>query len=301
LLNNQTLRRFDFLWSQTMSDHLKISPQNAISDSDIARVIPCKQLSMSDPFKWLALAMKDASQEPGITLFFGLIFAAIPWLIIELVRLTGWHLVIMPALVCFMLIVPFIAACMYDVSWELAKNSEPTLRHCVKTLKRNAISEWGLGVFLMILMVFWLRVASLIHALYPPYLDENLINLLPFLAVGTVVGAVFTLLVFFLIAFTQPILMERKVDLATALLTNMNAIWTNKGPMMLWAFIILMSVLIGFATWFVGFVFLMPLVGYATWHGYVDTIDTRDIVEIKSEPKLELKPELKPEPKPKPE
>jgi len=34
--------------------------------------------------------------------------------------------------------------------------------------------------------------------------------------VGTVVGAGFTLLVFFLSAYTQPILMERKVDLATA-------------------------------------------------------------------------------------
>jgi uncharacterized membrane protein len=258
-----------------MSDHFKITPQNAISESDIARVIPCRKLSMSDPFKWLTLAIKDASQEPGITLFFGLIFAAIPWLIIELVQLTGWHLVIMPALVCFMLIGPFIAGCMYDVSWELAKKREPTLRHCVITLKRNAINGWGLGFLLMILMVFWLRVASLIHALYPPYLDENFINLLPFLAVGTVVGAIFTVLVFFLMAFTQPILMERKVDLATALLTNMNAIWTNKGPMMLWAFIILIAVLIGFATWFVGFIFLMPLIGYATWHGYIGTIETK--------------------------
>ena len=132
-----------------------------------------------------------------------------------------------------------------------------------------------LGILLMILMIFWLRVASLIHALYPPYLDDNFINLLPFLAVGTLVGAAFTLLVFFLIAFTQPILMERKVDLATALLTNMNAIWTNKAPMMLWAFIIFMSVLIGFATWFVGFIFLMPLIGYATWHGYIDTIEIK--------------------------
>ena len=52
-----------------MSDHFKITPQNAITESDIARVIPCKKLSMTDPFKWLTLAIKDASQEPGITLF----------------------------------------------------------------------------------------------------------------------------------------------------------------------------------------------------------------------------------------
>jgi uncharacterized membrane protein len=34
-------------------------------------------------------------------------------------------------------------------------------------------------------------------------------------------------------------------------------------------------VLIGFATWFIGFVFLMPLIGYATWHGYIDAIETK--------------------------
>ena len=258
-----------------MSEHFDETPHNAIVDSQIARVIPCKKLSMSDPFKGLVLGVKDATKAPILTLFFGVVFAAIPWFITYLVQLTGWHLVIMPAIVCFMLIGPFLAAGMYDVSWELEKHHVPSLWHSVKAIKRNAVNEWGLGILLMVLMIFWLRVASMIHALYPPYLDENLENLLPFLAVGTVVGAGFTLLVFFLSVFTQPILMERKVDLATAVLTSMNVVWTNKAPMMLWAFIILLAVLIGFATWFVGFVFLMPLIGYATWHGYIDAIETK--------------------------
>lgn len=258
-----------------MSEHFKEVQHNAIVDSHIARVIPCKKLSYGDPFKWLVLAMRDAQRAPILTLFFGVIFAAIPWFITYLVQLTGWHLVIMPAIVCFMLIGPFLAAGMYDVSWELEKNHAPSLWHSVKAIKRNAVNEWGLGIMLMVLMIFWLRIASLIHALYPPYLDENWQNLMPFLAVGTVVGAGFTLLVFFLSVFTQPILMERKVDLATAVLTSMNSVWTNKGPMLLWAAIILTSVLIGFATWFVGFVFLMPLIGYATWHGYIDTVEVK--------------------------
>jgi uncharacterized membrane protein len=258
-----------------MSEHFEEPQHNAIVDSHIARVIPCKKLAMSDPFKWLVLGVKDATRAPILTLFFGLVFAAIPWFITYLVQLTGWHLVIMPAIVCFMLIGPFLAAGMYDVSWELEKNHVPSLWHSIKAIKRNAVNEWGLGIMLVVLMIFWLRVASMIHALYPPYLDENLENLLPFLAVGTVVGAGFTLLVFFLSVFTQPILMERKVDLATAVLTSMNVVWTNKAPMMLWAFMILLAVLIGFATWFIGFVILMPLIGYATWHGYIDAIETK--------------------------
>jgi uncharacterized membrane protein len=258
-----------------MSEHFKEEQHNAIVDSHIARVIPCKKLEFSDPFKWLVLGIRDAQRAPILTLFFGIIFAAIPWFITYLVQLTGWHLVIMPAIVCFMLIGPFLAAGLYDVSWELEKNHVPSLWHSIKAIKRNAVNEWGLGIMLMVLMIFWLRIASIIHALYPPYLDPNWDNLIPFLAVGTVVGAGFTLLVFFLSAFTQPILMERKVDLATAVLTSMNSVWTNKGPMLLWASIIMVTVLIGFATWFIGFVILMPIIGYATWHGYIDTIETK--------------------------
>jgi len=258
-----------------MSEHFKEEQHNAIIDSGVARVIPCKKLALSDPFHWLALGIRDAQRAPVLTLFFGVIFAAIPWFITYLVELTGWHLVIMPAIVCFILLGPFLAAGLYDVSWELEKHHVPSLWHSEKAIKRNAVNEWGLGIMLLVLMIFWLRVASVIHALYPEYLDPNWQNLLPFLAVGTVVGAGFTLLVFFLCAFTQPILMERKVDLATAVLTSMNAVWSNKGPMLMWAMIILTAVLIGFATWFIGFLILMPLIGYATWHGYIDTIETK--------------------------
>lgn len=255
-----------------MSQHFKQAPHNAITDSHIARVLSCKELSLADPLKWLKLGCKDVGRAPWQTLFYGLIFAAIPWFITYLVRLTGWHLVILPAMVCFMLIGPFLAAGLYDISWQLGKERKPSLWHSIKAIKRNAVNELGFGILLMVLMIFWLRIASVIHALYPPYLDENLQNLIPFLALGTVVGAGFTLLVFFLSVFTQPILMERKVNLATAVLTSMNTVWSNKIPMLFWALIILISVLIGFASGFIGFVILMPIIGYATWHGYLDSI-----------------------------
>lgn len=258
-----------------MSEHFEEEQHNAITDSGIARVIPCKKLTMKDPLKWLALGLRDLLRAPILTVFYGLFFALIPWFIVYLVDLTGWHLVILPAMVCFMLIGPFLAAGLYDISWELEKGHKPSLWHSIKAVSRNAVNEWGFGIMLMVLMIFWLRVASMIHALYPSYYGDNLEELLPFLILGTIVGGIFTAIVFFLSAFTQPILMERKVDLATAVLTSVNAVWTNKGPMLFWGFIITLTVLIGFVTGFVGFIILMPLIGYATWHGYIDTIETK--------------------------
>lgn len=258
-----------------MSHSFKEPPHNAITDSGIARVIPCRQLSGGDPLKWLALAARDMKRAPVHTFVYGVLFALVPLLITYLVAMTGWHLIIMPAMVCFMLIGPFLAAGLYDVSWELEKGHRPSFGHSLKAIKRNAVNGWGFAVVLMILMIFWLRVASLIHALYPPYLDETLSDLWPFLILGTVVGAFFAVLLLFISAFTQPILMERKVDLATALLTSVNAVWLNKGPMLLWAGIIFFTVALGFITGFIGFVVLMPLLGYATWHAYIDTIETK--------------------------
>ncbi len=40
-----------------MSHHFKETPENAITQSGIARVIPCKELDVGDPIKWLSLAL----------------------------------------------------------------------------------------------------------------------------------------------------------------------------------------------------------------------------------------------------
>ena len=130
-------------------------------------------------------------------------------------------------------------------------------------------------MFTRVMMIFWLRVASLIHALYPSYTETTIESLMPFLMLGTIAGGVFTLAMLFITAFTQPILMERKVDLATALLTSVNAVWVNKVPMVIWGSIIFSAVAIGYVTGFIGFIVLMPIIGYASWHAYIDTISTK--------------------------
>ncbi len=45
--------------------------------------------------------------------------------------------------------------------------------------------------------------------------------------------------------------------------------------MALWAALIVLALALGFATAFLGFAVLMPLLGYATWHGYLDTIEAK--------------------------
>jgi uncharacterized membrane protein len=257
------------------SETKKKEEENAIESSGIARVIPSAKLDKFACFKWLALGVEDFKKAKFVSTFYGVIFTLIPIGIFLLVQASDFYLVIFPAMICFMLIGPYLAAGLYDVAWQFEKKRKPSLRHSLKAMSRNAVNEWGFGLVLMLLMIFWLRVASIIHALYPSYLDPTFFNIWPFLTLGTIVGAGFVTLVFFISAFTQPILLERKVDLATAVLTSMNAVWRNKVPMFIWACVIGFSVFLGFVTFFVAFIVIMPVLGYATWHGYIETIETK--------------------------
>nr|WP_136252265.1 DUF2189 domain-containing protein [Ningiella ruwaisensis] len=251
------------------------SEATAIEQSGIARVIPSKTLDKFACFRWIALAVNDFKNAKLISFTYGAIFTALPLAIYFLVLATEWHLVIFPAMIAFMLLGPFLAAGLYDVAWQFEKKNKPSFRHSIKAMSRNAVNEWGFGILLMILMIFWLRVASLIHALYPPYLEFSIGNAWQFLLLGTIVGVGFTTLVYFITAFTQPILLERRVDLATAVLTSMNAVWKNKLPMFIWACVIVFSVFLGFVTYFAAFLVIMPIIGYASWHGYIATIETK--------------------------
>jgi uncharacterized membrane protein len=68
-------------------------------------------------------------------------------------------------------------------------------------------------------------------------------------------------------------LMDRQVDLMTAMQTSFRAVRKNWQAMALWASLIVMFVGIGLVTFFVGLIIAMPLVGHATWHAYRDLVE----------------------------
>ena len=68
-------------------------------------------------------------------------------------------------------------------------------------------------------------------------------------------------------------LMDRQVDTVTAVVTSINAVLKNKLTMLIWGGVIVVLVLIGIVTFYVGFIVLLPWVGHATWHAYKETID----------------------------
>ncbi|WP_462159840.1 DUF2189 domain-containing protein [Pseudoalteromonas sp. GB56] len=248
---------------------------NATSHTEFARCFECNKISTFAPFHWLALAFGDMARAPILSLIYGLVFTLIPATILFFVYSSQSHLVILPAAVAFALVGPAFAAGLYDVAWELEKGHTPTLTHSLKSMFRNPAGEWGFAVLLMVVMIVWMRLAALVHALYPNTVNPSFEELSAFLTLGSLIGGVLLVTVFAMSAFTPQIMMERRVDIMTAVVSSMHAVRNNIGAMIVWCGCIIALILIGFATGTAGFIIIMPLLSYASWHGYIATIKTK--------------------------
>jgi uncharacterized membrane protein len=107
----------------------------------------------------------------------------------------------------------------------------------------------------------------------PMEADATAAAFLAYFGIGTAIGAIFAAITFSASAFSLPMIDDRETDTVTALVTSINAVLRNKRAMLVWAAIIVASVLAGFATAFLAFWVLIPLLGYATRHAYEETID----------------------------
>lgn len=256
------------------SSHI-VNIHQQIKKIEFSRSIDVNVVSFSAPFHWLSLAIKDLMKSPLISISYGLVFSIIPVAICFLVLSTNNHLYILPAIVAFSLIGPVFATGLYDVAWELEKGHTPTFKHSFMSMFRNPAGEWGFALVLVIIMIAWLRLASLIHVLYPSNMSPNIEELISFLAIGISVGAIMSAVVFSLSAFTPQIMVERRVDIMTALTTSVKAVNANAIPMLIWSMIIVTMITMSVLTLGLGFIITMPILALASWHAYIAVIKTK--------------------------
>lgn len=237
--------------------------------------IESHKIGVFEPYRWILLAFNDFYKAPILSLTFGAVFSLIPAAILYFAYATGNWMYLLPAAMAFSLIGPAFAAGLYDIAWELEKGHTPTFRHSLKSLWRNPVGEWGFAVILLILMLAWMRLAGLIYALYPAHASPSLSELSAFLMLGTLVGAVMASIGFAISAFTPQILLERKVDVMTAVISSVQAVRNNVASMLFWAACVFGLVLVGFLFQAIAFVVIMPILSYASWHGYIAVIKTK--------------------------
>jgi len=247
-----------------------------LEESGLPFVAPCRRLHASDPIHWLALGWQDFKRAPGVSLYYGGFLVLLSYVLAFFTWKLGGYILILSLMSGLVFLAPVLAIGLYSISCQLQRGRKPQIGYCLREGRRHLGSELVYSMVLLVIFLLWARAGSMVHVFFPMQAEPHLADLALFLGIGTAVGALFSGLVFMASAFSLPMMLDRNTDTITAVLTSVNAVLRNKGAMLVWAMLIGIALAVGVATAFIGFAVTMPILGYATWHGYKATIEADD-------------------------
>jgi len=235
---------------------------------------PCNKLALNAPLRWVKLGWQDIKQAPRQSLGYGVILVLCSYLL-AYIAITFGNLVVLLALLSgFVFVGPVLALAFYDISLQLQQGRQPTLGHALRASLRHIGNQMVFAMILMVVFLVWARAASMTHIFFPMQARPSLAEMATFLGVGSLVGSLFAAFVFCISAFSLPMIIDRKADMVTAVVSSFNAVLRNKPVMLVWVLLIVAAVTAGILTAFLGLAVTLPLIGHATWHAYQETIDS---------------------------
>ena len=134
------------------------------------------------------------------------------------------------------------------------------------------------------IFLIWIAAANAIYvasfgyqpaASIPDFLDQvfNTPEGWRLIIVGNGVGLLFAVLVLLLSVVSFPLLLDRQVSPAVAMLTSVRAVLANPLAMTLWGVIVAAFLVVGMLPFFLGLAIIVPILGHATWHLYRKVVE----------------------------
>jgi uncharacterized membrane protein len=238
-----------------------------------------RRIKAADIAEALGQGQRDFQAMPLYGLLFGGLYAGGG--VIILLCLTAFGLVYLayPLAAGFALIGPFVAIGLYEVSRRREAGQPVSIAGIWSTVTSRGEIGWMAFVTLFIFVIWMYQVRLLIalliglnasfsslHEFITVVLTTN--EGLMFLAIGNAVGAALSLILFSLTVVSFPLLLDRDVDFVTAMITSVRAVTTSPVPMIGWAAIIVVLLIVSALPYFLGLVVTLPVLGHATWHLY---------------------------------
>lgn len=239
-----------------------------------------RPITVADVVEALGKGLRDFQAMPLYGLLFGALYAAGGVLIVLSIASLGMVYLAYPLAAGFAMIGPFIAAGLYEMSRRREGGEKPTLRGMWERIKSHSEIGWMAFVTIFI-FVLWMYQVRLLMALFFglnasfPTLQQFIVMVLTtseglvFLLIGNAIGAVLSLLLFSLTVVSFPLLLDRDdMDFVTAMITSVRAVTTSPVPMIGWALVIVVLLILSALPFFLGLLVTLPVLGHTTWHLY---------------------------------
>lgn len=241
-----------------------------------------RKVALDRPFLWLGAGAQDMLMAWPLSLFYGAVFALLGYGMVHAAE-DKPHLA-MALISGFLFVAPLLATVFYCLSHRLEHHHRlPRLFAPLLSWRANPSSLGLFTVMLLFVLISWERISAILVGFF---LNGSGIGRLSdvwsitaiqqhadFALTYLAFGAVLALAIFSISVVSLPMMLHRKVDFATALVTSFLATRLNFPAMLLWAAIIAGLVLVGMATDFVATALIFPWLGHASWHAYRDLIE----------------------------
>ena len=252
--------------------------------------IPVRTITDEDLRYALSQGMNDFLAMRGDIFFAGLIYTLVG--IAAVVMTTNAPLMpyFLPVVAGVGLLGPITAVGFYELARRRQQGqADHNWSHFFDVVKRPSADDMGVVAGLLLLIFLgWLLAAGALYGLLfgfwtPTSIGSFLTAVLTtpkgwaLIVIGALVGAAFGWLVLTLSVASLPLMVDFDVSASDAISASWRAANANKRLMLRWGIIVAALLILGSAPLFVGLAFVLPWLGYSTWHLYTRLID-RDAI-----------------------
>ena len=239
-----------------------------------------RTIAFSDVTESLAQCLRDFQRAPAYGLTFGILYflggiaTYLTAAALDMLYLTY------PIAAGFALAGPLVAIGIYEVSRMIERGETLSWDRVITAIRQQAGKEIGWMSFVVLfVLIIWLYQVRLLLALFLGFEQistmRDFLHVVlgtpqgwTFLAVGHVIGAILSVVLFALTVVSFPLLLDRDVDFITAMITSVRAVANNPGPLLVWAAMIAALLVIASLPFFAGIIIVLPVLGHASWHLY---------------------------------
>ncbi|MEO7691443.1 MAG: DUF2189 domain-containing protein [Sphingomonas sp.] len=197
----------------------------------------------------------------------------------------GLFPLLLPLIAGLSLLGPIVAVGFYELARRREEGLDGNWSHFLDPFRGPSGAQIAsLGIFLCLLFLAWIGVAWAIYqatlgTLQPADLQTFVSQLFTtpegwaLILFGNLAGFVFAAITLVTTLVSFPLLVDRPVDHALAVLTSLRAARRNPVEVATWGLIVAVLLALACIPLFIGLAVALPVLGYASWHLYTRLVD----------------------------